>query len=326
MTSIAVIGAGITGLVCADRLAGLGHDVTVFEKSRSRGGRIATRRADHDLAFDHGAQFVTARSVAFRELLNAAKTEGHVTVWRPRRHPEMLAAVGTDWYVGTPNMSALVAGLATQAKLLLNSRVTSLELTELGWRVHAADVDHEWFDRLVVALPAPQARALLGESLPPLVQLDRVRMAPCWAAMLAFESPLEVDWDAWSAPNNVLSLVVRDTSKPGRTTQADTWVLHADAGWSDANLALAHDEISQQLIAAFEDLVGIGLPPTWFQEVHRWRYARTTAPLGKPFLALPEMSLHVGGDWCLGARVECGFESGQGIASDIQLRLAGGGR
>ena len=44
---VAVIGAGISGLTAARSLQDQGHAVRVFEKSRGRGGRAATRRVGH---------------------------------------------------------------------------------------------------------------------------------------------------------------------------------------------------------------------------------------------------------------------------------------
>ncbi len=58
---VAVIGAGISGLMCARTLADHGCDVSVFEKSRGVSGRMSTRRVDDSLSFDHGAQYFTAR-------------------------------------------------------------------------------------------------------------------------------------------------------------------------------------------------------------------------------------------------------------------------
>jgi predicted NAD/FAD-dependent oxidoreductase len=43
---VAVIGAGIAGLACATTLARAGIGVTLFEKSRRPGGRVATRRVE----------------------------------------------------------------------------------------------------------------------------------------------------------------------------------------------------------------------------------------------------------------------------------------
>jgi renalase len=50
---------------------------------------------------------------------------------------------------------------------------------------------------------------------------------------------------------------------------------------------------------------------------HRWRYAKVAAPLGRPFARDPSGTLHAGGDWCLDARVEAAWLSGDAIARDI---------
>nr|MDJ0929273.1 NAD(P)-binding protein [Gammaproteobacteria bacterium] len=60
MTTIAIIGAGLSGLVLATRLSEHAT-VTVFDKSPRVSGRMATRRAP-PYEFDHGTQFFTARS------------------------------------------------------------------------------------------------------------------------------------------------------------------------------------------------------------------------------------------------------------------------
>jgi hypothetical protein len=51
-----IIGAGLSGLILAKRLKAAGANVLIVEKSKSVGGRMATRR-DGDATFDHGAQF-----------------------------------------------------------------------------------------------------------------------------------------------------------------------------------------------------------------------------------------------------------------------------
>ena len=66
MRRVAVIGAGLSGL--AARELSESSEVTVFEKSRGYGGRMATRYGG-DFEFDHGAQFFTARSAEFQEFL-----------------------------------------------------------------------------------------------------------------------------------------------------------------------------------------------------------------------------------------------------------------
>ena len=93
---IAIVGAGIAGLSCAHALQADGNTVTVFDKGRGPGGRMATRRVDTALgtiAFDHGAQYFTARDPAFVQTVVRWSEESVAARW---------PAAGDDAWVGTP--------------------------------------------------------------------------------------------------------------------------------------------------------------------------------------------------------------------------------
>ena len=65
ISNVTVIGAGIAGLACATALAQAGLNVTLLDKGRRPGGRVATRRIDNT-TFNHGAQFASARGLDSR--------------------------------------------------------------------------------------------------------------------------------------------------------------------------------------------------------------------------------------------------------------------
>ena len=60
MSDVLILGAGISGCVCAKVLAQEGFSTTIVEKGRGVGGRMATRRME-GARIDHGAQFMTVR-------------------------------------------------------------------------------------------------------------------------------------------------------------------------------------------------------------------------------------------------------------------------
>lgn len=65
---IGIVGAGMAGLACAEGLAGLGHEVVLFDKGRGPGGRMSTRRlptSAGEAHFDYGAQYFTVRDKNF---------------------------------------------------------------------------------------------------------------------------------------------------------------------------------------------------------------------------------------------------------------------
>src|SRR5689334_20595427 len=55
MPSIAIIGAGCSGLAAAHELLDAGYDVTIFEQNQEVGGRAATRE-QQGFTYDYGAQ------------------------------------------------------------------------------------------------------------------------------------------------------------------------------------------------------------------------------------------------------------------------------
>jgi phytoene dehydrogenase-like protein len=83
---VAVIGAGMSGIMAASRLADLGVDVTMIEMGRGAGGRAATRREKVDgteVHFDHGVQFFTATNPTFQSICRRWEARKIVHRWEP---------------------------------------------------------------------------------------------------------------------------------------------------------------------------------------------------------------------------------------------------
>ena len=75
--SVAVVGAGMSGLTCATALKGLIDRVTVFDRNVFPGGRVSRFRAG-DLEFNHGAQYFTVSNPLFWNIVSAWQTDGIV--------------------------------------------------------------------------------------------------------------------------------------------------------------------------------------------------------------------------------------------------------
>jgi renalase len=308
---VAVIGAGIAGLACARRLLDAGATVAVFEKSRGLGGRCATRRID-DLAFDHGAQYATAKTDAFRDYLTHAEAEGRAARWLAA---EDLRNDGYERYVGVPGMSSLALGLGSGLDVRTKTEVTSLLRTATGWALGLDTGDAEGsYAAVVLAIPAPQALALLPDHrFAP--SLAGISFAPCWSGLMAFservEAPDLID------KNGPIFWAARDETKPGRESVADCWVLHATAAWSRENFDERPEDIAPALGDAFAAARGGALPETVHLSAHRWRYALVEQPLGQEFLWDEEQGLGLCGDWCLSPRIEAAFTSGDALGRRI---------
>lgn len=171
MTDIAVIGAGIAGLVCAQQLSQAGYSVLVVEKSRGLGGRLATRRL-HGTWADHGACYLKPKG----ELLG--------------RFVEILRCLTTSRFSTRGLSSDIAKSLVPGLEILLNQRVIAITPTpENSWRLTLESSNEELTAKaLVVAIPAPQTVMLLsplGESVLDAVFLDNLRSVEFYPSISA---------------------------------------------------------------------------------------------------------------------------------------------
>lgn len=311
--SVAVVGAGLAGLACARRLTDAGVHARVFEAQRAPGGRLATRRFAV-ASFDHGAQFVTAADPEFRGLLASAAAAGAASRWQPA-WPE-CGRNGELW-IGAPAMNSLPRHLAEGLDVEYGARILRLERSRRGWALlDDRGAAHADFAAVALALPAPLGAALAGARTPLTARVKAVPMAPCWAVLAAFDAPLAGLPDAGLPGDPVLAWFARNGSKPGRETR-DAWVLHATADWSRVEFDQPAQNVVRALLDRFSEIAGRALPRTLVADAHRWRHARVEAPLGETCLLDLESGIGFCGDWCLDARAESAWLSGDALGTAL---------
>jgi predicted NAD/FAD-dependent oxidoreductase len=316
---IAVIGAGIAGLACARELVRADASVTVFERSRTLGGRMGTLH-DGNLAFDHGAQHITARSRSFLNYLGVAGRAGVAAPWKPRilEDDRLWSEPIEPWHVGTPGMGAFVRPLSRGVDLRSGVAVHELIQSQRGWELQTdAGRQDCIFNAIAVAVPAPQALSLLGAHGRAFRSLAEVRMAPCWTAMIAFASPVDAGAEARRWTRGPLIWACCNSSKPQRPVGQQTWVVHASPAWSREHLEADARDAARALLGEFSTALGIALPEPACLLAHRWRHALVEKPLGQPCIVDEESVAGACGDWCIAPRVEAAYESGRSLAYSL---------
>ena len=327
MPKIAVIGAGLAGLFVARELS-RANDVHVFEKSRGAGGRMATRRAG-PFAFDHGAQFFTARSKSFRSFLEPRVEAGVVANW-PARFVEIQqgrVVSSRRWgdeyphFVGVPGMNAVARQLASGLRVRLETTVRSMNRRGARWQLlgEREELLGE-FDWVVVTAPAAQAADLLG---PTSIGADaaRVRMRACCALLLGFEEPLDLPWDAALVRDADISWVSVNSSKPGRPASFSL-VVHSTNAWADAHVDDDTELVRHYLAEQCRKVTGIDSSGAACIDLHRWRYANADKQDGERYALDAEQRLALCGDWFVRGRVEGAFASARALADRILQETA----
>ncbi|MEM9168023.1 MAG: FAD-dependent oxidoreductase [Pseudomonadota bacterium] len=203
---IAVIGAGMSGLAAASRLAGAGRSVTVFEARDRIGGRVWTN-ADLGTPLDLGASWIHGVRknplTALSDRLDVARvaTDDSSVIRgnggsRLRSSPSWMRGIETQLSAGTElstlnllayalqsdyggedvifpgGYSALFKGLAGPYVVKTNSAVTSVSIDDAGVTLAVGD-EAAAFDAVVVTLPLGVLKRETVRFIPPLPEEKR---------------------------------------------------------------------------------------------------------------------------------------------------------
>ncbi|GAB5358976.1 hypothetical protein AAMO2058_000505200 [Amorphochlora amoebiformis] len=160
---VAVIGAGISGSVCAAELARRGYQVDVYEREAEVGGRagghsgeveLEFKRGSVPVRFDTGAQYISPKSPEFQSMIDTWAGNGILKEWKGRVATVTLPEGKTDAratieekstsgerWIGSGGMGTLCAHLLKDKsiKSLTNQMVDRAEWsdTDTTWKLFA---------------------------------------------------------------------------------------------------------------------------------------------------------------------------------------------
>ena len=325
---IAIIGAGMTGLGAARTLVSNGHDVTLFDKGASVGGRVGTRRFETDgriTYFDHGAQNVKSENTDLENELQRIGFDNRVFIKSPTRLRAEDRVLDVDEsanreakWTTRDGMKNLPHALAKSLNVKLNVRVARLEESD---RVTLFDDEDRVLDvceRAIITLPAPQAAdliecsALLENPRARIEALRSVEYSRCLSVLLSFDFATELDWYALLAQNrdDPLLWLACENAKNGFVPNATT-----------AFVAQLGDAISCELYES-DDAEIVRQTVSWLQRidrkfvapsqsfVKRWKFSQPKNPLVFSDANSTEDRVLVCGDGLSKGRVTAAWDSG----------------
>ncbi|MBC8189917.1 MAG: FAD-dependent oxidoreductase [Puniceicoccaceae bacterium] len=316
-TDVLIIGAGISGLLCATELHKAGMSVRVLDKGRGLGGRMATRRMAGG-RLDHGAQYFTVRDARVQTYVDTWLKAGVLKEWF-RHLPEDTNPEGYPRYCGLQGMTDVPKFLAKNLEVANSQEVTELARDTDLWLACTATGDAFVARQLVITAPLPQALNLLDmtglryanghtdalrevryeRGLATLAILDASSGLPAPGGMKIHQAPL-----TW----------IGDNQQKGISQDVSAITIHADAAFADTHWD-SPDELRGGLMLE-------AAAPYLKAEVkefkcHRWGFTTPINPWPDPYFHNPGLKLTLAGDSFGGARVEGAALSGIEAAGRI---------
>lgn len=344
-SSVLIVGAGLSGLSAAMRLAGVGPNalapegtqptaagdaeagrptVRIVESGKSVGGRLATRQMGHAV-LDHGAQFFTVRSAAMQAQVEAWLAEGVVEEWC-RGFAEVD---GYPRYRAVGGMQALARHLRSQldaagVAFVTGRRVQALVPAGDAWSAiyDGATREPDEAGAVVLTPPVPDALPLLQAGGVPLRPEHRELLGGFgYHRVLALltvldRSPGLADPGALQQPDDPTFSFVADNQAKGISPQPAV-TFHTAHALSAELWDLSDAEVTERLLGPARALLGDATIVE--HQLKRWRHSGPRSPHPDPCLVVADTPgpLALAGDGFGGSKFEGAYLSGLAAATAV---------
>ena len=312
--SCLVIGGGISGLIIATILQRNHIKVTVLDKGRGIGGRLATRRIKAGV-FDYGAQYFSAKSPQFQQWVDEWLENKVITQWCQK-----FAAKDSPKprYRGIVSNRSLAKYLAQNLDVHTSTRVTKLQFQNARWFVQAENGSSFEGDFLIMTPPVPQSLALLDSSQITIAAeiktaLQKITYHQCIAVLALLEQPSKIPAPGGIACDNEPLVWIADNYQKGISPHYGV-TLHATPQFSQQYRESDDETIAKLLFDAASAWIDDSVIE---YQVHRWRYSLPATFYPQPYCALEELSLVMAGDAFVAPKIEGAALSAMAAAEHI---------
>ena len=340
MPSVAIIGAGCSGLAAAHELRDAGYDVTIFEQSQGVGGRAASRD-QQGFIYDYGAQYIKSGSSVSIDLITRRfwladlvdirkpvwifDREGHIQEGDPVQNAE------PKWNYRS-GLNALAKCMAQGLDIRLQSRIDYLQKSRTGWKVFGRSNHRAGdFDRVLITIPASQAAELIKVShiadalredistlllkatynslISIMLGYQPIPKARLYYALVNTDKGHTISWLAWEhekAPERVPEGAGLLIAQMAPQYSQDNW--HKP----DAELI---DDVANRITVLLDE----PLNKPVFTDVYRWLFALPAekADAGQLNTITLPVGLAFCGDAFVGGRVHLALEHGVEVARQL---------
>jgi len=315
-STVAVVGAGLSGAACARALTAAGVRVEVLDRGRSPGGRMSSPRVE-GRPVDLGASYFTARDEGFVQVVERWQARGLARPWTDAFH--LATADG----LGERKPGPLRWGAAGGLRSLVADLLAGLDVrqaAEVGVVGPGPVVDGRSYDAVVLAMPDPQA----GRLLDPGLEAERAAVAGrAWEPVLAVAARWrERTWEpafdgCFVQGSNALGWIADDGRRRG--DGAPVLVGHSTSTFAENRLA-DPDAAADEMVTAVRAVLDVDTAPVWTR-VQRWTFARPAEPRETTFHLGPARVGLCGDGWG-SPRVETAWASGDSLGRALAEQLS----
>lgn len=304
MEKVVIVGAGICGLTLASLLSAVSKPALLIEKSKSVGGRLATRR-DGDATFDHGATFYV-------------DSDHESLVWHQRwqENKKSIHWFSEDqrkYFCGAKGMTSLAKDLAEGKSIQLSEKVISFQKSENGIEISCESGRLIAAQKIVLTCPLPQALQILSASQISFPEpLKSISYSPAIVGLFELEANEDLYNFNLLRPGSAIFTIANNQAKGISKNLALTVVMNDR--WSENNFDL-EDALVLQMIEQELTQFLKGAGQIQRAQIKKWRYSQPKSVYPELFVSLEQGQVFLAGDAFGGGSIAGAVRSAKAVFS-----------
>ena len=321
MSSFCVIGSGISGATIANLLNNK-YSVDLFDKARGPGGRSSFKRLDKAKGFDHGTQYISPKTPAFKKFINVLIKKKILKNWIgnhlflnkvKKENKNHLKIVGRK---GNNDISKY---LLKNIKCYFQTELKKINYKEKKWLLTFSDGSEKIYDKLILTCPFAQLSKLSKRFIKAPFIKKKVKMDANITVMIVVKKT-NSNVSSYLFDDKILGWAAKENSKKRFKLNQDLWTLQSTHDWANKKINKNRENQNQNskiLIDRFFKLTGIKKTKILFYLNHGWKYSSNPNPLKIKSYWNSSLNFGVCADWFVGPRLEAGWIS----ANDLYKKI-----
>ncbi|XP_036294376.1 renalase isoform X1 [Pipistrellus kuhlii] len=307
MARVLIVGAGLTGSLCAALLrreAARPVHLAVWDKAGDSGGRMATASSPYDpqSTVDLGAQYIT-RTPQYAQKHQSFYDEllAH-GILKPLTYPieGTVMKAGDSNFVAPQGVSSIIKHYLKEsgANIRFRQWVTQINLRNNKWEVSKETGSPEQFDIVVLTMPVPQILLLKGDIVNLISEhqrqeLESVSYSSRYALGLFYEAGTKIDvpWAGQYITSNPCIRFISIDNKKRNIVSSEigpSLAIHTTVSFGVTHLERDVEEVEELIFQQLENILP-GLPQPVATKCQKWRHSQVTNPAAN---SPGQMTLH----------------------------------
>lgn len=321
MSNVCVIGSGISGATIANLLSKK-YSVDLFDKARGPGGRASFKRLDQLKGFDHGTQYISPKTPAFKKFINELIKKKILKKWggkhlflnqfkkEKKNHTKIIGCKGNN---------DISKYLLKSINCYFKNELKKIDYKQKKWILTFADGQKKIYEKLILTCPFPQLVKLSKKFIRHSFINKKLKMDANITVMIAIKKNFKRP-SSYSFNDKILGWAASENSKKRFSSKLDLWTLQSTYNWANKMINKNKDNKdinSKILIDKFFKLTGFEYEKPEFILNHGWKYSSHSKKLNISSYWDPTINLGICADWFVGPRLEAGWISANDLFKKI---------